>query len=111
MIQNLVITQLVENVASAPGLLGEHGASLFIEADEQCLLLDTGQGLTLQQNAARLGIALERVTAVVLSHGHYDHTGGLDAVIEITGARLIFIYIRQHWHQNSIVMGGQLVHR
>ena len=85
MIQNLVITQLVENVASAPGLLGEHGASLFIEADEQCLLLDTGQGLTLRQNAARLGIALERVTAVVLSHGHYDHTGGLDAVIEITG--------------------------
>lgn len=85
MIRNLTITQLVENAASAPGLLGEHGASFFIEADEHCLLLDTGQGLTLQHNAARLGIALERVTAVALSHGHYDHTGGLETVIDCTG--------------------------
>lgn len=85
MIRNLTITQLAENVASSPGLLGEHGASFFIEADAHCLLLDTGQGLTLRHNAARLGIALERVTAVALSHGHYDHTGGLETVIECTG--------------------------
>jgi 7,8-dihydropterin-6-yl-methyl-4-(beta-D-ribofuranosyl)aminobenzene 5'-phosphate synthase len=88
MIENLTITQLVENAASSPGLLGEHGASFFIEADEHCLLLDTGQGLTLRHNAARLGIALERVTAVALSHGHYDHTGGLDTVIECTGGAI-----------------------
>jgi len=88
MIQSLTITQLAENAASSPGLLGEHGASFFIEADEHCLLLDTGQGLTLRHNAARLGIALERVTAVALSHGHYDHTGGLETVIECTGGAI-----------------------
>ena len=85
MIRNLTITQLVENVASAPGLLGEHGAAFFIEADGHCLLLDTGQGLTLLQNAERLGLALERLEVIALSHGHYDHTGGLAAVLERTG--------------------------
>jgi len=88
MIRSLTITQLAENAASTPGLLGEHGASFFIEAEAHCLLLDTGQGLTLRHNAARLGIALERVTAVMLSHGHYDHSGGLDTVIACTGGAI-----------------------
>ena len=45
MIKYLVLTQLVENTAGAPGLLAEHGASFHIEADGHHLLFDTGQGL------------------------------------------------------------------
>jgi len=65
MINKLTITQLVENRASDPGLLGEHGIAFFIEADGHCLLFDTGQGLALRKthpcgdwryaSAARLG--------------------------------------------------------
>ena len=71
------VTVLVENTAKSPGLLAEHGLAFWIEAGSQCILFDTGQGGVLVNNAYRLGISLSRVDAVVLSHGHYDHTGGL----------------------------------
>ena len=68
---------LVENTALMPGLLGEHGLSMLIEHSGRTLLFDTGQGLALPHNAERLGVAWERIEAIALSHGHYDHTGGL----------------------------------
>ncbi|NMC20658.1 MAG: MBL fold metallo-hydrolase [Thermogutta sp.] len=71
------ITVLVENTAESAGLLAEHGLSFWIEAGSQCILFDTGQGGALVNNAYRLGASLNRVDAIVLSHGHYDHTGGL----------------------------------
>ncbi|MBK1718456.1 MBL fold metallo-hydrolase [Thiocystis violacea] len=92
MIQRLTITQLVENAAGGPGLLGEHGAAFFIEADDKCLLFDTGQGLALRHNVERLGVALDRVEAIVLSHGHYDHTGGLSAALDLTGAVDLYLH-------------------
>lgn len=83
MIRHLEITQLVENTAGGPGLLAEHGAALYIEADDRRLLFDTGQGMTLLHNTERLGIALERLDTVVLSHGHYDHSGGLTELLAL----------------------------
>ena len=71
------VSILVENAALMPGLLGEHGLSMLIEHSGHTLLFDTGQGLALPHNAERLGVAWERVEAIALSHGHYDHTGGL----------------------------------
>jgi 7,8-dihydropterin-6-yl-methyl-4-(beta-D-ribofuranosyl)aminobenzene 5'-phosphate synthase len=72
---------LADNVAGRRGLLAEHGFSLWIEADGHRILFDTGQGLALGHNAEALGIRLARADAVVLSHGHYDHTGGLAGVL------------------------------
>jgi len=77
MTKKVRITILVENTAESPGLLAEHGLAYWIEVGSQCILFDTGQGGVLVINAYRLGISLSRVDAVVLSHGHYDHTGGL----------------------------------
>ncbi len=85
MIKTLNITQLVENTAGGPGLLGEHGNAFFIEADEYCLLFDTGQGLTLRHNAKRLNVPVKSIKSIVLSHGHYDHAGGLTAALDMTG--------------------------
>jgi len=77
MIERLRITALVEDTATEGGLLAEHGLAFWIEADGHRLLFDTGQGMALRHNAEALGIDLRQADAVVLSHGHYDHSGGL----------------------------------
>lgn len=74
------ITAIVDNMAR-PDLLAEHGLSFWIETAKTKVLFDTGQGPALSHNAARLNIRLDEAQAVVLSHGHYDHTGGLPHVL------------------------------
>lgn len=73
------ITILCENsVGSLSGTLGEHGFAALIEpAVGAPLLFDTGQGLTLLHNARRMNKDLASVRQVIISHGHYDHAGGL----------------------------------
>lgn len=67
---------LVDNRA-CERLVVEHGFSVWLEAGERHILLDTGAGAALAKNAENLGVDLARADALVLSHGHYDHTGGL----------------------------------
>lgn len=76
----ITITVLVDNVA-AEGLAFEHGFSAWLEIAGRRLLFDTGQGTALEGNADKLGIDLRTADMLVLSHGHYDHTGGLPLVI------------------------------
>ncbi|MBE0530446.1 MAG: MBL fold metallo-hydrolase [Rhodospirillales bacterium] len=74
----LQITTLVENSQGEhKGLVHEHGLSFHIDAGGDRLLFDTGQTDALIRNAAQLRIDLTGVRSVVLSHGHYDHSGGL----------------------------------
>lgn len=75
------VTVIVENTANRAGLLAEHGLAMWIERGEQHILFDTGQGMALAHNADNLGIDLSTADEVVLSHGHYDHTGGLLAAL------------------------------
>jgi 7,8-dihydropterin-6-yl-methyl-4-(beta-D-ribofuranosyl)aminobenzene 5'-phosphate synthase len=74
------VTILVDNEA-ATGLLPTHGFAAWVEVAGRHLLFDTGQPTALEVNAARLGIDLGRTDVLVLSHGHYDHTGGLASVV------------------------------
>ncbi|MFZ5981261.1 MAG: MBL fold metallo-hydrolase, partial [Candidatus Zixiibacteriota bacterium] len=73
---------VVENTADARGLLGELGFSVWLEFGKHSILFDTGQGMTLRHNAEQLKIPLETAETLVLSHGHYDHTGGLATILE-----------------------------
>jgi 7,8-dihydropterin-6-yl-methyl-4-(beta-D-ribofuranosyl)aminobenzene 5'-phosphate synthase len=63
------------------GLLAEHGLSVLVEAHGQRILLDAGQTDVAVHNARALDLNLGTVDAIVLSHGHQDHTGGLRAVL------------------------------
>ena len=76
------IVTLIENTPGAPGCAHEHGLSLYIETGHHTLLLDTGATGAFADNAAALGLDLSRVDTVVLSHGHYDHAGGLLRLVE-----------------------------
>jgi len=82
MIDALRITVLSENTARGAGLLGEHGVAFWIEADGRRLLFDTGQGKVLRPNAQTLDVPLQDAEMVALSHGHFDHTGGLTDVLD-----------------------------
>jgi len=86
------ITVLVENTAHGRGTLGEHGLSWLIEWGDQRFLFDTGQGTALAHNAPRLGADLARLDGVVLSHGHYDHTGGLPQALGASPRARVFLH-------------------
>jgi 7,8-dihydropterin-6-yl-methyl-4-(beta-D-ribofuranosyl)aminobenzene 5'-phosphate synthase len=75
------LTVLADDCVAARTARGEHGLCFHIEAGSRRILFDTGQGLVLADNAQALGIDLGAVDTIVLSHGHYDHTGGLPAVL------------------------------
>ncbi|OEU63838.1 MAG: hypothetical protein BA870_11130 [Desulfuromonadales bacterium C00003094] len=76
------LTILVDNNAD-DGLSTEHGFLLWIETASQRILFDTGQGPALPGNACALEYDLSQADILVLSHGHYDHTGGVPHVLNV----------------------------
>ena len=82
----MIITSLVDDYCPLRGIRGEHGLSIFLETANTKVLFDTGQGTTFLENARLLGIDLSGLDAVVLSHGHYDHGGGLSALYDALGS-------------------------
>jgi 7,8-dihydropterin-6-yl-methyl-4-(beta-D-ribofuranosyl)aminobenzene 5'-phosphate synthase len=79
------ITTLNENSATG-GVLAEWGLSMFVEVDGMKVLFDTGAGAAVPHNARLMGVDLGGVDAIVLSHGHHDHTGGLRQVLRLVGS-------------------------
>lgn len=69
---------LTENTVYKRDLIAEHGLSLLIEANGKRILFDTGQSDVYIKNAAKLGEEMTNLDAVILSHGHYDHCGGIE---------------------------------
>lgn len=86
------ITVLVENTAAGQGLLAEHGLAVWIERHSNSVLMDTGQGAVLASNAYRLQVPLYEADSIVLSHGHYDHTGGLAELLRRNQRANIFAH-------------------
>ncbi|MDJ0809794.1 MAG: MBL fold metallo-hydrolase [Desulfobacterales bacterium] len=77
---------LCDNNIAGADYQGEHGFAALLTHQAQSYLFDTGQGHALAHNVAQSGVRLEDLKAVLLSHGHYDHTGGLAWVLGRTGA-------------------------
>lgn len=86
------VTSLVENT-SRRGLPVEHGLSLHILLDDgRQVLFDMGQRRLFGDNAKRLGIRLADVDVAIVSHGHYDHGGGLRAFLELNDKAKVYVH-------------------
>lgn len=89
--QKTKITILVDNQAGK-GLVAEHGFSLWVQTGDKHLLFDTGQATAFEKNAAALGIDLAMTDMLVLSHGHYDHTGGVPTCLRAAGKAELYCH-------------------
>ena len=85
------IINLVENEPGASGCEAAHGLSFYIEAANHKILFDTSPGEVVLRNAQKLGVDLTAVDTVILSHGHYDHSGGILAFVEINPRAKIYM--------------------
>lgn len=79
------VTVLCEDEGSDPELLAGHGFSALVEVGGRRVLLDVGPGREACGNARTLGVSLGTLDGVVLSHGHYDHVGGLTQLLTTAG--------------------------
>lgn len=84
-------TLLIDN-KPGEGLEEEHGLSIFIQAETWSMLFDTGQSSKFAYNADKLGIKLSKADFAVISHGHYDHSGGLPAFFEKNSSAPVYMH-------------------
>lgn len=87
--KNVSITIMADNLSDS-GLNTEHGLALLIQANGYSIVFDTGQGTALFANADAMNVDLKRPEMLVLSHGHYDHTGGIPELLRINPGIRIF---------------------
>jgi 7,8-dihydropterin-6-yl-methyl-4-(beta-D-ribofuranosyl)aminobenzene 5'-phosphate synthase len=77
------VLTLIENTRNNKKLYAEHGLSFYIEINDKTILMDAGCSDRFIRNAARLRADLKSLDAAVISHNHFDHTGGLEALFKI----------------------------
>ena len=83
---------LMENTLGREDLVCEHGLSLYIEACGKKILFDAGQTGSFADNAEKLGVDLTQVDLAILSHGHYDHSGGMMRFLEINETAKLYVH-------------------
>lgn len=85
------LIMLMENVTHHSKLHCEHGLSIYIEAQGHKILFDAGQTDAFIENAQLLGVDVSQVDLAILSHGHYDHSGGWKKFLEVNQKANIYI--------------------
>ena len=85
------ITALAENTCNC-GLTAEHGLSLYIETEKHKILFDFGASGVFQKNAEKLGIDIGMADIAFLSHGHYDHGGGLETFLDVNKIANVYMH-------------------
>ncbi|MDD3168045.1 MAG: MBL fold metallo-hydrolase [Eubacteriales bacterium] len=88
----MIIKALVEDTTISPELSSEHGLSLYIEANDKKILFDMGAGSLFLENAEKMGVRIQDVEVAIISHGHYDHGGGLKTFLEINKKACVYVH-------------------
>ena len=102
------ITILTENTTADDRLTAEHGLSIYLEQAERRVLFDMGQTDAFAANAAILGVDLAAVDTAVLSHGHYDHGGGLATFLNLNSHATVYLQptaFEPHYHGTEKYIG------
>lgn len=97
---------LMENTIGNKLCQSEHGFSLYVETKDNVILIDTGASGLFLENAKKLGVDLSKVEAVFLSHGHYDHSGGILEFHKINPSAKIVLQTKalgDYWHKDELV--------
>jgi 7,8-dihydropterin-6-yl-methyl-4-(beta-D-ribofuranosyl)aminobenzene 5'-phosphate synthase len=104
-LSHATVTVLVDNMAGGGSVLGEWGAGFLIETDQHQILFDTGGGEVLLGNARALQVDLTKTEAIVFSHGHEDHTGGLEKALTLCKSADLFVhpaaFETKYWKEDS----------
>ena len=103
-IHSLTLTVLVDDEAGPKAGCAEHGLSFWIDADCFRILFDSGQGNVLRENMRQLDLNPAEIDAVAISHGHYDHTGGIPKILADCEKASIFLHpdaLRRRYSQSS----------
>ena len=90
-VMNMNIIVLAENTSKSNKFEAEHGLSLYIETSKHKILFDMGQSDLFARNALATGVNLSDVDFAVLSHGHYDHGGGMAKFLEINDVAPVYV--------------------
>lgn len=87
----MIVKVLIENTSENDLFHAEHGLSLYIETEKHKILFDMGQSSSFAKNAITMGIDLSDIDIALLSHGHYDHGGGLKRFLELNTKASIYL--------------------
>ena len=93
-VKYMKIVTLIENTSPSAKLFCEHGLSLYIETKDHRMLFDTGASGNFIKNAHELGVDLQSVDMVIISHGHSDHGGGLSSFLKTNDKAKIYLHAR-----------------
>ncbi|HEX3012209.1 MAG TPA: MBL fold metallo-hydrolase [Syntrophomonadaceae bacterium] len=88
----IAVTILVENSTPVPGLYGEYGFAALVDVNNRKYLFDTGSADALFANADAMQVNLAEITDVIISHGHFDHTGAMPRLISLGGIKHIYAH-------------------
>ncbi|MDX9888432.1 MAG: MBL fold metallo-hydrolase [Anaerovoracaceae bacterium] len=87
----MIIKILIENTSPSPRLESEHGLSIYVETINHKVLFDTGASNGFLNNAQKMGVTIPHIDVALISHGHYDHGGGLLGFLNANSTAPVYI--------------------
>jgi 7,8-dihydropterin-6-yl-methyl-4-(beta-D-ribofuranosyl)aminobenzene 5'-phosphate synthase len=88
----MIIKTLAENTSISKKFGSEHGLSLYIEVNDCKILFDTGASELFFENAKKMEVDISNIDYLIISHGHYDHGGGLEAFFRKNAKAQVFLH-------------------